>query len=46
MALHFVPMDGTMFKVAIDTTGEHKDAQYIAEQIYTFVAKVGSHNVV
>jgi hypothetical protein len=30
----------------IDTTGEHKDAQYIAEQISTSVAKVGSHNVV
>jgi hypothetical protein len=32
--------------VTIDTTGEHKDAQYIGEQISTFVAKVGSHNVV
>jgi hypothetical protein len=46
MVLHFVPMDGTIFLGAIDITGEYKDAQYIAEQITTFVAKVGSHNVV
>jgi hypothetical protein len=37
---------GDLFLGTIDTTGEHKDAQYIAEQINTFVAKVGSHNVV
>ena len=30
----------------IDTTGEHKDAQYITKQISTFVAKVRSYNVV
>jgi hypothetical protein len=35
-----------LFLGAIDITGEYKDAQYIAEQITTFVAKVGSHNVV
>ena len=35
-----------LFLGTIDTTGQHKDAQYIAEQINTFVAKVGSHNVV
>jgi hypothetical protein len=37
---------GDLFLGTIDTTGEHKDAQYIVEQISTFVAKVGSHNVV
>jgi hypothetical protein len=37
---------GDLFLGTIDTIGEHKDAQYIAEQISTFVAKVGSHNVV
>jgi hypothetical protein len=37
---------GDLFLGTIDTTREHKDAQYIAEQISTFVAKVGSHNVV
>jgi hypothetical protein len=37
---------GDLFLGTIDTTGEHKDAQYIAEQISTFVAKVGSYNVV
>jgi hypothetical protein len=37
---------GDLFLGTIDTTGEHKDSQYIAEQINTFVAKVGSHNVV
>jgi hypothetical protein len=37
---------GDLFLGTIDTTGEHKHAQYIAEQISTFVAKVGSHNVV
>jgi hypothetical protein len=37
---------GNLFLGTIDTTGEHKDAQDIAEQIITFVAKVGSHNVV
>jgi hypothetical protein len=37
---------GDLFLGTIDTTGEHKNAQYIAEQINTFVAKVGSHNVV
>jgi hypothetical protein len=35
-----------LFLGTIDTTGEHKDSQYIAEQINTFVATVGSHNVV
>jgi hypothetical protein len=37
---------GDLFLGTIDTTGEHKDAQYIAEQISTFVVKLGSHNVV
>jgi hypothetical protein len=37
---------GDHFLGTVDTTGEHKDAQYIAEQISTFVAKMGSHNVV
>jgi hypothetical protein len=37
---------GDLLLGTIDTTREHKDAQYIAEQISTFVAKVGSHNVV
>jgi hypothetical protein len=37
---------GDLFLGTIDTTEEHKDVQYIVEQISTFVAKVGSHNVV
>jgi hypothetical protein len=37
---------GDLFLGTIDTTGEHKDAQYIAKQINTFVAKVGSHTIV
>jgi hypothetical protein len=37
---------GELFLGTINTIGEHKDAQYIAKQISTFVAKVGSYNVV
>jgi hypothetical protein len=37
---------GDLFLGTIDTTREHKDAQYIAKQISTFVVKVDSHNVV
>jgi hypothetical protein len=37
---------GDLFLGTIDTIEEHKDAQYIVEQISTFVAKVGFHNIV
>jgi hypothetical protein len=36
---------GDLFLGTVDTTREHKDAQYVAEQISTFVDKVGSHNI-
>jgi hypothetical protein len=37
---------GDLFLGTIDTTGESKDADYIAEQLKNFMTKVGSENVV
>ena len=38
--------NGDLFLGTIDTTGNHKDQQYVASQIRPFLEKVGVHNVV
>ena len=38
--------NGDLFLGTIDTTGNHKDQQYVASQIRPFLEKVRVHNVV
>ena len=38
--------NGDLFLGTIDTTGNHKDQQYVASQIRPFLEKIGVHNVV